>query len=103
MGRPPLHANFLDIKAGAMGLRRLVACGDLLGAWTPDNYVPIKFNDCPLFRSANARASLGSPVPPPRLLSHNADLSRPLFFGRTAERATESATTIIRGRNSITF
>lgn len=59
MARPPLHANLLcDIKAVAMGLRRLVACGDLLGAWTPDNYVPIKFNDCPLFRSAYACAPI---------------------------------------------
>lgn len=57
----PLFANFLDIKARAVELRRLVACGDLLGAWIPDNYVPIKFNDCPLFRSTNVRVSLLPP------------------------------------------
>lgn len=104
MGRPPppcppLHANFLDIKAGAMGLRRLVACGDLLGAWTPDNYVPIKFNDCPLFRSANARASLPPrPLPSP---PYNTDPG-PLFLDRAA-CATESATTIIPGLQSNYF
>lgn len=32
-----------------------MACNDLLGAGTPDNYVPIKFNDYPLFWSANTR------------------------------------------------
>lgn len=34
-----------------------MACNDLLGAGTPDNYVPIKFNDYPLFWSANTRTS----------------------------------------------
>jgi len=90
------HANFLDIKARAMGLRRLVACGDLLGAWTPDNYVPIKFNDCPLFRLANADASLSLPSYPSLPMPIPATL-------RLYNCATESATTIIRGRNPITF
>lgn len=42
-----------DIKAGAMGLRRLVARNYLPAARSTDNYVPIKFNDCPLFRFAS--------------------------------------------------
>lgn len=81
-----------------MGLRRLVACGDLLGAWIPDNYVPIKFNDCPLFRSTNARVSVLSPFcfPLPLLLSPTPMIPILPSLPRSYWCATESATTIIR-------
>lgn len=86
--RPPLHANLLrDIKAVAIGIATIG--GVWRFAWCPDpadNYVPIKFNDCPLFRSAKRLCARRVPCSPPLPLSVPVSLSSDYVYRATPNR-----------------